>query len=129
MRLANQSLNCTNVKKLSFCLFTISPQQLIVDQSAFSIFPSTNQNKRQSKVITNFENMKNLPLDVILLRLGLNYAQLRASNSECGHLFVQKPEEKANNSKKYHNLTFLHAKVRNQFWNFRISYLLSFLSK
>ena len=89
----------------------------MINQSAFSIFPSTNQNKRQSKVhskvITNFENMKNLPLDVILLRLGLNYAQLRASNSEYGHLFVQKPEEKANNSKKYHNLTFLHAKVRN----------------
>ena len=69
--------------------------------------------------------MKKLPFDIVLLRLGLSYAQLRASESDVVHLFEQSSAaENANDVNKktfslkskadcslYHNLTILHAKV------------------
>ena len=65
--------------------------------------------------------MKKLPFDVVLLRLGLNYAQLRASQSDVVHLFEQSSAEDGEkkifslksktDSSLYHNLTILHAKV------------------
>ena len=69
--------------------------------------------------------MKKLPFDIVLLRLGLSYAQLRASESDVVHLFEQSSaagnandvdkkifslKSKADSS-LYHNLTILHAKV------------------
>ena len=63
--------------------------------------------------------MKKLPFDVVLLRLGLNYAQLRASQCDVLHLCEQSSGadkkvfsfKSKTDSSLYHNLTILHAKV------------------
>ena len=54
--------------------------------------------------------MKNVPFDVVLLRLGLKYAQLRATKNTVEHLF-EKPCDVMNHDLIYQNLTVLHAKV------------------
>lgn len=52
--------------------------------------------------------MKNLPLDVKLLKIGLNYANLRAAKEKISHLFVNQHQDQ---NVEYENLTFIHAKV------------------
>ena len=58
--------------------------------------------------------MKKVPFDVVLLRLGLKYAQLRATKSTVEHLF-EKTCDVMSHDLIYQNLTVLHAKVLFQF--------------
>ena len=55
--------------------------------------------------------IKSLPLDVKLLRLGLDYAQKRAQNEDISTLCANLDSLKRIEDKFYKNLQFLHAKV------------------
>ena len=57
--------------------------------------------------------MKKIGLDIQLLRIGLQYAQLRATGDYFLHLFVTKDEVKTEvDPKNYQNITYLHAMVK-----------------
>ena len=55
--------------------------------------------------------IKSLPIDVKLLRLGLDYAQKRAQNEDISTLCANLDSLKRIEDKFYKNLQFLHAKV------------------
>ena len=56
--------------------------------------------------------MKNIGLDVKLLKIGLQYAQLRATGGNFLHLFASKDKVKLEvDPSNYQNLTYLHAMV------------------
>lgn len=79
-------------------------------QLIFLCEPNVNKNRfsRQNK-------MKDLPLDVKLLRLGLNYAHLRANKEDFWHLFEVKDagdmtsEVTSVHNSVYNNLSFVQA--------------------
>ena len=58
--------------------------------------------------------MKNIGLDIQLLRIGLQYAQLRATGDNFLHLFDNKHKDEVKTEvdpKNYQNVTYLHAMV------------------
>ena len=58
------------------------------------------------------KTMKNIGLDVKLLKIGLQYAQLRATGGNFLHLFASKDKVKLEvHPSNYQNLTYLHAMV------------------
>ena len=54
--------------------------------------------------------IKSLPLDVKLLRVGLEYVRKRIKNEDVTSLF-QNPDDSKISAQTYQNLHFFHAKV------------------
>merc|ERR1711884_988202 len=67
--------------------------------------------KTETKLGVNMSKIKSLPLDVKLLRVGLEYVRKRIKNEDVASLF-QNPDDGKISAQTYQNLQFLHAKVK-----------------